>query len=92
MDVSIIIVNYNTKELTRNCLKSVFEQTKSISFEVIISDNSSKDGSIEMIKSEGIDKTHIFCYQNNETGQSFWRDFGFEKREDVFVYSYNNNK
>lgn len=24
-----------------------------------------------------------FCYQNNETGQSFWRDFGFEKREDV---------
>ncbi|WP_287053173.1 glycosyltransferase family 2 protein [Treponema sp.] len=52
MDVSIIIVNYNTKELTRNCLKSVFEQTKSISFEVIISDNSSKDGSIEMIKSE----------------------------------------
>lgn len=45
---------------------------------------------IEKITSEGIDKTHIFCYQNNETGQNFWRDFGFEKREDVFVYSYNN--
>ena len=26
MDVSIIIVNYNTCEVTRNCLKSVFEQ------------------------------------------------------------------
>lgn len=52
MDVSIIIVNYNTKELTRNCLKSVFEQTKNISFEVIVSDNGSNDGSIEMIKSE----------------------------------------
>ena len=52
MNVSIIIVNYNTKELTRNCLKSVFEQTKSISFEVIVSDNGSEDGSIEMIKSE----------------------------------------
>ena len=47
---------------------------------------------IEMIKSQGIDKTHIFCYQNNETGQSFWRDFGFEKREDVFVYSFDNDK
>ncbi len=46
---------------------------------------------IEMIKNEGIDKTHIFCYQNNELGQSFWRDFGFEKREDVFVYSYSND-
>ena len=52
LDVSIIIVNYNTKDLTRNCLKSVFEQTKNISFEVIVSDNGSNDGSIEMIKSE----------------------------------------
>ena len=51
-DVSIIIVNYNTMDLTRNCLKSVFEQTKDISFEVIVSDNGSNDGSIEMIKSE----------------------------------------
>lgn len=46
---------------------------------------------IEKIQSEGIDKTHIFCYQNNETGQSFWRDFGFKKREDVFVYSLDNS-
>lgn len=47
---------------------------------------------IEKIKAEGIDKTHIFCYQNNETGQSFWRDFGFVKRDDVFVYSFDNDK
>lgn len=50
MDVSIIIVNYNTKELTRNCLKSVFAQTKDIDFEVIVSDNGSSDGSLEMIR------------------------------------------
>lgn len=52
MDVSIIIVNYNTKELTRNCLKSIYEHTYDIDFEVIVSDNGSTDGSIEMIKSE----------------------------------------
>lgn len=46
---------------------------------------------IDKIQADGIDKTHIFCYQNNETGQSFWSDFGFEKREDVFVYSFINN-
>lgn len=47
---------------------------------------------IQKIREQGIDKTHIFCHQNNETGQSFWRDFGFEKREDVFVYSFSNDK
>lgn len=45
---------------------------------------------LEKITAEGIDKTHIFCYQNNETGQNFWTDFGFEKRDDVFVYSFAN--
>lgn len=52
MDVSIIIVNYNTKELIRNCLKSIFEKTDGIVFEVIVSDNGSSDGSVEMIRDE----------------------------------------
>ena len=46
---------------------------------------------IDKIQAEGIDKTHIFCYQNNETGQSFWKNFGFKRRNDVFVYSYETN-
>ena len=52
MDVSVIIVNYNTCEITKNCLKSVYEKTQDISFEVIVSDNGSKDGSQDMIRTE----------------------------------------
>lgn len=63
MDVSIIIVNYNTKDLTRNCLRSVFEQTKGIDFEVIVSDNGSTDGSIEMIRTEF---PQVVLIENNE--------------------------
>ena len=62
LDVSVIIVNYNTKDLTYNCLKSVFEMTKNINFEVIVSDNGSTDGSIEMIKT---DFPSVILIENN---------------------------
>lgn len=52
MDVSIIIANYNTKALTKQCLQSVFEKTKEIAFEVIVVDNASQDGSQQMLKEE----------------------------------------
>lgn len=50
MDVSIIIVNYNTKELLRNCLRSIYDNTRKITFEIFVVDNASSDGSGEMIK------------------------------------------
>jgi len=49
-DLSIILVNYNTKELTRKCLESVFSSVASYKFEIILSDNGSTDGSVEMIR------------------------------------------
>lgn len=52
MNVSIILVSFNTKELTRDCLKSVFEKTMGIEFEVFVVDNASTDGSVEMIEQE----------------------------------------
>ena len=48
--LSVIILNYNTKELLSDCLKSVKAHMNEVSMEVIVSDNSSDDGSQEMIK------------------------------------------
>lgn len=45
IDLSIIVVSYNTKLLTLAAIESIFEQTKGISFEVIVVDNASLDGS-----------------------------------------------
>lgn len=50
MDVSIIIVSYNTKDLLQNCLASIYEKTKGTCFEVIVIDNASKDGSVAMVR------------------------------------------
>ena len=49
MDVSTIVVSYNTRELTKNCLESVFGKTAGVDFEVIVVDNASADGSAAMI-------------------------------------------
>lgn len=50
LDVSIIVVSYNTREMTLASLRSVYEQTKGISFELIVVDNASKDDSAKSIK------------------------------------------
>jgi N-acetylglucosaminyl-diphospho-decaprenol L-rhamnosyltransferase len=50
VDVSIIIVSFNTRELTLACLGSVYEQTRGVQFEVIVVDNASEDGSAQAIR------------------------------------------
>ena len=49
-ELSIIILNYNTKELLEDCLNSVKDHMSEVNLEVIVSDNASNDGSPEMIK------------------------------------------
>jgi len=48
--LSVIILNYNTKELLSDCLNSVKKYMDEVPMEVIVSDNSSTDGSPEVIK------------------------------------------
>ncbi|MDI6809514.1 MAG: glycosyltransferase family 2 protein [Candidatus Eisenbacteria bacterium] len=50
IDVSVIIVNMNTRELLRESLRSVFQS--SVPKEVIVVDNASSDGSVEMVQQE----------------------------------------
>jgi hypothetical protein len=50
--VSIIIVNYNTLHVIRPCIDSIVEQTKDISYEIIVVDNGSTDGSIEVLSED----------------------------------------
>ena len=52
MDVSVIIVNYNTRKLTGECIDSIFEKTSGITFEVIVVDNASQDDSIEIFRKD----------------------------------------
>lgn len=50
MDVSILIVSYNTCKLTLDCLQSVYASETQYSYEVIVIDNDSKDDSVRQIE------------------------------------------
>jgi GT2 family glycosyltransferase len=50
MDLSVIVVSYNTKELLANCLESLKEQKRKTELEVIVIDNASPDGSATLVK------------------------------------------
>lgn len=49
-DVSVIYVNYKTKDITLNSISSVIEHTKGIDYEIILVDNNSNDGIVEDVK------------------------------------------
>lgn len=50
--VSVIIVNWNAREMLRGCLESLRENPHNLRIEVILVDNGSSDGSVEMARAE----------------------------------------
>lgn len=51
-DLSIIICTHNTKNKAKQCLDSLYKNTDGLNFEVIVSDNDSQDGMLELIHEE----------------------------------------
>ena len=64
MDVSIVIVNWNTRDLLEGCLHSIFEQTRDVTFEIFVVDNASGDGSVEMVRAKFPNVTLIANAEN----------------------------
>jgi len=50
MDLTVIIINWNTRELTRQCLDSLYNPLPDLAVEVFVVDNASSDGSPQMIR------------------------------------------
>jgi len=72
MKLSIIIVNYNTKKLTLNCLKSIDRHPYDAKFEVLTVDNNSSDGSVEALEKFNSKNFNLKIIQNK-------KNLGFSK-------------
>lgn len=86
MDVSVVIVNYNTKELTRNCINSVLSKSSQIDLEIIIVDNASTDGSKDIFAN---DSRIVFVPLSDNLGFGRANNEGFKRATGKYVLCLN---
>jgi N-acetylglucosaminyl-diphospho-decaprenol L-rhamnosyltransferase len=63
-ELTVIIVTWNTRELTMRCLESLFDNTPDLAMRVIVADNHSEDGSAEAI-AEGFPQVDLIRNPSN---------------------------
>lgn len=95
IDLSIVIVNLNTKDLTVGCLRSIEKEAKSMSIEVLLTDNGSTDGSVEAfkkLKNERYWKDKFTLILNDtNTGYGKANNQGINKSKGKYVLLLNND-
>jgi len=83
--VSVVIVNWNTKEKLRSCLSSLNLQT--VPTNIIVIDNNSSDGSAEMVKKEF--PIVELCAENRNHGYARGNNIGFSRTTSEFILTLN---
>ena len=89
MDVSVIIVNYKTCSLVVDCINSIYEKTKEVTYEVIVVDNNSDDGSVETIV-KMFPQVRIFSLKEN-IGFGKANNIGVQNAKGRYVFFLNSD-
>lgn len=99
IDLSIIIVSWNTKDILRDCLRSIRQSEWRGSYEIIVVDNHSQDGSPEMIKEEFKEvvlienqDNRLFAIANNQGARVAKGRYLLLLNSDTLVYGDNLQK
>ena len=77
MDLSIIIVNWNSTDYLRDCLASIYRETRNLSIEVIVVDNASHDDSCAELIQREFPWVLFHCSKDN-LGFSRGSNLGYE--------------
>ncbi|QQS38589.1 glycosyltransferase family 2 protein [Candidatus Woesebacteria bacterium] len=90
-DLSIIIVSYNTCDLTLECIQSVIKFTKSIRYEIIVVDNNSKDSSVKMLSKLHESGKITLIGNKSNLGFAAANNIGISKTSGRFVLFLNSD-
>lgn len=89
MELSIIIVNWNAKEYLAKCLQSIINTTRSLSYEIIVVDNHSSDGSVRLI-AERFPQVKVIESSEN-VGFSRANNIGIKESRGRYIYCVNSD-
>lgn len=95
VEISIIIINFNSSDYTIQCIESIFDKTsKEVAFEIIIVDNKSEMSDFQNLKDhcKSLNYANLYVYQNSEnSGFGGGNMIGFNKAKGQFVAFLNND-
>ncbi|MDP3941732.1 MAG: glycosyltransferase family 2 protein [bacterium] len=89
IDLSIIIVSFNTEDLTLACLRSLYEHISGITFEVIVVDNASKDDSVKRMQQYN-SKVNVIANKEN-VGFSKANNIGIKESSGRYILFLNSD-
>jgi len=93
MQLSVVIVNYNTKKFFKDCLESIFKHTKGLDYELIVVDNASTDGSVEYLqrfKGSKVQRSKVIFNKEN-LGFSRGNNQGIRQAEGKYILLLNSD-
>lgn len=91
--ISIVIISWNAKKYLKECLHSVYKNTRNLSIETIVVDNASSDGTLEMIELE-FPRVHLIKNTQNAgyaSGNNTALKFILNQRTSAFVLLLNQD-
>ena len=92
LDLSIIIVSYNTKDLLLDCLESIVSTKEGLKVQVIVVDNASGDGSVEAIQKFKNRLDDFVIIENKENlGFSKANNLGVKKADGRYILFLNSD-
>ncbi|RAP52857.1 MAG: glycosyl transferase family 2 [Methanosphaera sp. rholeuAM270] len=92
MDLSVLIVNYRTYELTTQCIRSLIDTVYDLDYEVIVVDNDSGDGSLEKLTSDFKEHSNIrFIANGSNDGFAVANNIAFRESVGDYVLLLNSD-
>lgn len=88
IDVSVILVNYNTKQMTSECIDSIISHTQGVIYEIILVDNHSTDGSKEFFTN---DKRVKYVYSDVNGGFGYGNNLGMHYAYGKYIFLLNTD-